>query len=110
MLDDVVKFVVRVIAEIFGPAFFEGIYYLITWRIKGHPYITCHYRGFMVALVVYIFLTLKHYFIDQNLSIMALSDFELSAKVWGVLTLLLMLITFIVRHIEIESKVDEDRH
>lgn len=102
MLDDVLRFVGRVVVEIVGQAVLEGIFNLITWRIKGHPYLTCLYRGGLVATLVTIGLTIKHLFIDHNLSIMAASDLILGLKIWTALTLLLMLMTFFVRYVQEE--------
>lgn len=89
MLDDVVKFILEWVVE---EAVESGIQ-KTSFRIKGRPYLTCIYRGFMLSVVIFIGLSIWHFKNNVSLTQTLNRDLIFSGSLGAIIAFILLFIT-----------------
>lgn len=89
MLDDVFKFIIEWVAE----SAVEESVGRYSLRIKGHPYLTCIYRGCILAVVAFLGLLIWRYTSDVAIIRTVEEDLKFSALLGGIFTFILLFIT-----------------
>lgn len=89
MLDDVFKFVIEWVVE---DVIEESISHS-SFRIKGHPYLTCVYRGCILSVVAFLGLGIWRYTSDVSIIRTVEEDLKFSALLGGIVTFVLLFIT-----------------
>ncbi|WP_296405698.1 hypothetical protein [Psychrobacter sp.] len=88
MLDDVFNFIIEWVVE----DVIERSVDHSSFRIKGHPYITCIYQGCILSILVFIGLVIWRYTSDISLVHTLEEDFKFSALLGGIFTFILLFI------------------
>ena len=64
-----------------------------SFRIKGHPYLTCIYRGCMLSVLAFFGLVIWRYTSDVSMVRTVEDDLKFSAFLGGIFTFILLFIT-----------------
>ena len=89
MLDDVFKFIIEWVVE---DVIKESISHP-SFRIKGHPYLTCVYRGCILSVIAFFGMVIWRYTSDVSIIRTVEDDLKLSALLGGIFTFVLLFIT-----------------
>ncbi len=89
MLDDIFNFLIEPIAE----SAIEDRFRNSSFRIKGHPYLTCIYRGLLITILLFIGMTIWHFSNDVSLMETLTRDLIFSASIGAIVAFILLFIT-----------------
>ena len=89
MLDDVFKFIIEWVVE---DVIEESISHP-SFRIKGHPYLTCVYRGCILSVIAFFGMVIWRYTSDISWVHTVEDDLKFSALLGGIVTFVLLFIT-----------------